>query len=65
MEQIGVFQKAGVPVNGVDAWLYQPFWPRFLGGLPWATISLVSNALIFPLLFGVVTRLYAREGVVR
>ena len=51
-----------LPVNTVDAWLYQPFWPRFIGGLPWAAISLVSNAVIFPLLFGVVVRLYDREG---
>ncbi|MDH3889971.1 MAG: ECF transporter S component [candidate division Zixibacteria bacterium] len=51
-----------LPVNGVDAWLYQPFWPRFISGLPWVAISMVSNALIFPLLFGVVTRLYARES---
>ncbi len=51
-----------LPVNTVDAWLYQPFWPRFVGGLPWAAISAVSNAVIFPLLFGVVVRLYGREG---
>jgi hypothetical protein len=51
-----------IPVNVVDAWLYQPFWPRFIGGLPWAAVSLVSNALIFPLLFPVVLRLYEREG---
>ena len=54
-----------LPVNGVDAWLYQPFWPRFIGGMPWVAISIVSNAVIFPLLFGVVTRLYPREGVFR
>ncbi len=51
-----------LPVNAVDAWLYQPFWPRFIGGLPWAAISLVSNIVIFPLLFSVVVRLYGREG---
>jgi len=51
-----------LPVNAVDAWLYQPFWPRFIGGLPWAAVSLVSNALIFPLLFPVVVRLYGRES---
>lgn len=54
-----------VPVNAVDAWLYQPFWPRFIGGLPWAAVSLVSNALIFPLLFPVVVRLYERERVAK
>jgi hypothetical protein len=54
-----------LPVNGVDAWLFQPFWPRFIGSLGFSAISIVSNAIIFPLLFGVVTRLYAREGVFR
>lgn len=51
-----------LPVNAVDAWLFQPFWPRFLGGLPWAAISLVSNAVVFPLLFKVLPYLYAREA---
>lgn len=54
-----------LPVNGIDAWLYQPFWPRFMIGLPWVAISMVSNVLIFPLLFGVVNRLYARESMLR
>jgi hypothetical protein len=51
-----------LPVNTVDAWLYRPFWPRFIGGLPWAAVSLVSNALFFPLLFPAVVRLYRRES---
>jgi uncharacterized membrane protein len=50
-----------VLVNTVDAWVYQPFWPRFLVGLGWMLISLVSNVLIFPLLFGVTRLLYERE----
>ncbi|PWB74724.1 hypothetical protein C3F09_03285 [candidate division GN15 bacterium] len=51
-----------VPVNTVDAWVYQPFWPRFIGALPWTAISLVSNMFIFPLLFPVARFLYARES---
>ncbi len=50
-----------VPVSAVDAWLFQPFWPRFITGLTWAISSLVSNALIFPLLFPVTLQLYRRE----
>lgn len=50
-----------LPVNVVDAWLFQPFWPRFVTGLVWAGLSVVSNMLIFPLLFGVTVRIYRRE----
>lgn len=50
-----------LPVNAVDAWLFQPFWPRFVGGLLWMLITLVSNSLIFPLLFGVTRHLYQKE----
>jgi hypothetical protein len=50
-----------VPVSAVDAWLFQPFWPRFVTGLAWAVTSLVSNAFIFPLLFPVTLQLYRRE----
>jgi hypothetical protein len=50
-----------VPVNLVDAWLIQPFWPRFISSALWSLISLVSNMVIFPLLFGVTRHLYVRE----
>jgi uncharacterized membrane protein len=50
-----------LPVNVVDAWVYQPFWPRFISALPWTLISLVSNIFIFPLLFPVTRFLYERE----
>jgi hypothetical protein len=40
-----------VPVNLVDAWIFQPFWPRFVAGMIWSMISVVSNAVIFPVLF--------------
>lgn len=51
-----------LPVTLVDAWVYQPFWPRFIAGLPWVGISLVSNMLVFPLLFGAAKFLYVREN---
>lgn len=50
-----------IPVNLVDAWLFQPFWARIIAGLPWTAIALVTNALIFPLLFGAARLLYDRE----
>jgi uncharacterized membrane protein len=50
-----------LPVNIVDAWLFQPFWPRFVTSAIWTLISLGSNLLIFPLLFPVTRLLYRRE----
>ncbi len=47
-----------LPVSIVDAWVYQPFWPRFIGGMLWATVALVANAIIFPVLFKPVAFLY-------
>jgi len=52
-----------VPVSLVDAWVYQPFWPRLLGGMPFVAISLAANLFIFPLLFGIILHLYERERV--
>ncbi len=52
-----------IPVTVVDAWVYQPFWPRMIGGLPFVGISMAANLLIFPLLFGIVRKLYDRERV--
>ena len=51
-----------LPVSVADAWLWQPFWPRLVAGLPWTAWSLVANAIIFPLLFPVTLHLYRREG---
>ena len=51
-----------LPVNMLDALLFQPFWPRFVGGALWAVISLGFNVLIFPLLFRAARRLYIRES---
>jgi uncharacterized membrane protein len=51
-----------LPVNAVDAWLFQPFWPRFIAGAGWSLISVASNMIIFPLLFDVTRYLYERES---
>lgn len=50
-----------LPVSLVDAWIYQPFWPRFYTGMLWGLVSLAANAVIFPLLFPVTGYLYERE----
>ncbi len=54
-----------LPVNAADAWLFRPFWPRFITGLGWVGISLVSNIIVFPLLFRAAEYLYARESACR
>ena len=51
-----------IPVNFADAWIYQPFWPRFITGMVWSLISLAANILIYPLLFSVARYLYDRES---
>jgi len=50
-----------VPVNVVDAWLYQPFWPRLITGFAWTTASFVANGVAFPLLFPATRYLYQKE----
>jgi hypothetical protein len=52
-----------VPVTMVDAWVIQPFWPRLWTGMAFSLISLISNFVIFPLLFGVTRRICEREGM--
>ncbi|HOZ08343.1 MAG TPA: hypothetical protein PKW75_08655, partial [candidate division Zixibacteria bacterium] len=54
-----------LPVNLADAWVFQPFWPRFVGGALWAGISLAANAVIFPLLFPAARYLYDRGWAVQ
>jgi hypothetical protein len=51
-----------LPVNVVDAWVFQPFWPRMITSGIWTLISLGSNLVIFPLLFPVTSLLYRREN---
>ncbi len=50
-----------VPVNLVDAWLFQPFQERFIAGMFFSTGSLVGNIIIFPLLFGLLRPFYIKE----
>jgi len=50
-----------LPVALVDAWVFQPFWPRFLTSLVWSLWALGSNLLIFTLLFPLLRRIYERE----
>jgi hypothetical protein len=50
-----------IPVTVADAWFFQPFWPRIIGGLPYVAISLGANALIFPLLFPSAVRINRRR----
>ncbi len=49
------------PVNMVDAWLFQPFWPRLIASMPWTLVALCANAIIFPLLFPAARLLYDKE----
>jgi uncharacterized membrane protein len=49
------------PVTVVDAWLFQPFWPRIWTAAPFVAIAAASNVVIFPLLFKVTLTLYTRE----
>lgn len=51
-----------VVVDVVDAWLYQPFWPRLVAGLAFSLITIVSNAIIFPLFFPALAFLYKKEN---
>jgi hypothetical protein len=51
-----------LPVNTVDSWVFQPFWPRFFSGALWGVISLGFNLVIFPLLFTAARYLYLREN---
>ncbi|MBU8933017.1 MAG: hypothetical protein KOO62_03320 [candidate division Zixibacteria bacterium] len=50
-----------LPVNIVDAWMFGPFYERFVGGMLFSAISLGANLIIFPLLFTVTRHLHARE----
>ncbi len=52
-----------LPVNFIDAWVFKPFWPRFVAGMIWSSISLVTNMIIFPLLFRPARFVYNKERV--
>lgn len=50
-----------VPVNMVDAYIFQPFWPRFSVGMFWSLFSLGANMIIFPLLFAALSPFFIKE----
>lgn len=50
-----------LPVSAVDAWLYQPFWPRFVIGMSWSLLSAAFNCIAFALLFTATLYLYGKE----
>lgn len=50
-----------VPVSLVDAWLFQPFKERFFSGMIFSVGALISNMIIFPLLFRLLQPFYLRE----
>lgn len=50
-----------IPVNLVDAYISQPFWPRFWGGMSWLLVSIISNMIIFPLLFVALSPFLVKE----
>jgi len=51
-------------VDVVDAYLFQPFWPRLIGGLLFSLITVVSNSIIFPLLYPALVTLYNKDRLV-
>jgi hypothetical protein len=50
-----------VVVDVVDAWLYQPFWPRLIGGTVFSLITVISNCIIFPMFYPALVFLYHKE----
>ena len=50
-----------IAVDAVDAYLYQPFWPRLAGGLIFSLITIISNAIMFPLFFPALKIIGVRE----
>ena len=54
-----------VIVDTVDALLYQPFWPRLIGGLLFSLITIISNCILFPMLYPALIFLYKKEKGIR
>jgi uncharacterized membrane protein len=50
-----------LPVGLVDAWMFGPFWPRLITGLPFMGFSLVANLILFPLSLTVLMQIRKRE----
>ena len=51
-----------IPVDIVDAFLYQPFWPRLIGGSIFSLITIVSCSIIFPLFYPALALMYKKEN---
>jgi len=54
-----------IVVDVVDALLYQPFWPRLIGGTLFSLITIISNSILFPILCPVLIFLYEKEKSLR
>ncbi|PKK82613.1 MAG: hypothetical protein CVT49_12750 [candidate division Zixibacteria bacterium HGW-Zixibacteria-1] len=50
-----------VIVGVVDAYIFQPFWPRLIGGALFSLITIISNSIIFPILWPALVFLMKRE----
>jgi hypothetical protein len=50
-----------IPVDIVDAWIYQPFWPRLIGGALFSLITIASNCIIFPMFYPALAFIYRKE----
>lgn len=48
-------------VDIVDAFIYQPFWPRLIGGILFSLITIISNGIMFPLLYPALAYLRRKE----
>ncbi len=50
-----------IPVNVVDAWLFQPFWERLYMSSLFSLISIGSNLVLFTLLFPSMISFFEKE----
>ncbi len=50
-----------LPVDIVDALLYQPFWPRLIGGSIFSLITIISCSIIYPLFYPALAMMYKKE----
>ena len=48
-------------LNLVSAWLYGPFWESLMAGLAFSLLTIVSNAVIFPVCYPILVKLSVRE----
>lgn len=50
-----------LPVDIVDALVYQPFWPRLIGGAIFSLITIISCGIIFPIFYPALVFMYKKE----